>query len=94
MEEKPKQIKSCDFCGVNASSICFKCNNYFCDNCFKIIHDLKKSEVHKKEELDFFIPIELKCHKHFPNLNNLFCLNEKKFAVLYVISEAFILVTN
>ena len=77
--EIEKQFKDCDFCNTkNATCLCFKCYNYFCDNCFKIIHDLKKDKEHKKENLDIFVPIELKCQKHFPNLNNLFCLDEKE----------------
>ena len=77
--EKSKNIKDCDICGIkSATSICFKCNNYFCDNCFKILHDLKKNEEHKKENLDIFVPIELKCLKHSQILNNLFCLDEKE----------------
>ena len=77
--EIKKNFISCEFCEENtATCLCFKCNNYFCDKCFKIIHNLKKDEEHKKEVLDNFIPIELKCQKHPPNLNNLFCLDEKE----------------
>ena len=77
--EKEKQIKYCDFCAIkNATCLCFKCNNYYCDNCFKIIHDLRKDQEHKKEILDIFVPIELKCSKHSQILNNLFCLDEKE----------------
>jgi len=74
-------LKKCDFCGKDANSLCFKCNNYFCDNCFKVIHDLRKDEKEKekhiKETLDIFVPIELRCQKHPSNLNNLFCIDEK-----------------
>ena len=77
--DKPKNIKYCDFCHLkSATCLCFECNNYFCDNCFKVIHDLNKSENHKKENLDIFVPIELKCSKHSKILNNLFCLDEKE----------------
>ena len=77
--EIEKQFKECEICNTkNATCLCFKCYNYFCDNCFKIIHDLKNDKEHKKENLDIFVPIELKCQKHLPNLNNLFCLDEKE----------------
>ena len=77
--EKAKQIKDCEICGNNsATCLCFKCNNYFCDKCFKLIHDLKKDQKHQKENFDIFIPIELKCSKHSPILNNLFYLDEKE----------------
>ena len=75
--EKENQIKKCDFCGKDANSICFKCNNYFCENCFNIIHNLKQDEKHDKENLDILVPIEIKCQKHPSNLNNLFCVDEK-----------------
>ena len=75
--ENQKRIKECEFCEKDANCLCFKCNCYFCDNCFKYIHDLKKYKEHKKENLDVFVPIELKCPKHPLNLNNLFCINDK-----------------
>ena len=74
--ENNKLNKECDFCKANATCLCFKCNNYFCEKCFKIIHDLKK-ENHKKEILDTFIPIDLKCHEHPDDRNSLFCIDEK-----------------
>ena len=64
-------------CDSTATCLCFQCNNYFCENCYKIIHDLKKNTIHKKENIDPFIPIELKCPKHIQNPMNLFCINEK-----------------
>ena len=75
--KKSKNIKECEMCDSNATCLCFKCNNYFCNNCYKIIHNLKKNISHKKENLDPFIPIELKCPDHLQNPMNLFCLNEK-----------------
>ena len=80
--ENKKQIKYCDFCETkNATCICFKCNKYFCDNCFDIIHKLKEKQKtgHKQEKLDIFIPIELKCQKHPNDINDLFCINDKEF---------------
>ena len=77
MEQDSTYIKSCDICGINSSCICFSCLNYFCDSCFTIIHDKEKNSCHKKEEINPYIPIELKCEKHPKNPLNLFCINEK-----------------
>ena len=75
--ENLKQKKECECCDMEANCICFACNQYFCDNCFKVIHNLKKFKEHKKDIIDAFVPIEFKCNKHPPNLNTLFCLEEK-----------------
>ena len=75
--EKIKLIKECEFCRTNATCLCFKCNIYFCDKCFKIIHDLKKDQNHIKEMIDPFIPIDLKCPDHPDDRTSLFCLDEK-----------------
>jgi len=49
-----------------------------------MIHDKKKSNNHKKENKDSFIPIELKCSIHPQNPMNLFCVNDKgKYINLY-----------
>ena len=54
-----------------------KCKNYFCENCFKVIHQLKKYSEHKKENIDPFVPIYLKCPEHQEIPMNLFCIDEK-----------------
>jgi len=46
-------------------------------NCYKMIHDKKKSNNHKKENIDPFIPIELKCPIHPQDRMNLFSVNDK-----------------
>ena len=81
--QKSKNIKLCEMCDSNATCLCFKCNNYFCENCFKIIHDLKNNISHKKEKIDPFIPIELKCHIHPQNPMSLFCINEKGKYIIF-----------
>ena len=79
-----KQIKECEFCNSNATCLFFKCNNYFCENCFKIIHKLEKYSDHKKELIDTFAPIDLKCPDHPNHPLVFFCLNEKgKFIFIY-----------
>ena len=69
--------KNCDICGTNANCLCFNCINYFCDSCFKLIHDKQKNSNHKKEKIDPYIPIELKCKEHPKIPLNLFCIDEK-----------------
>ena len=41
------------------------------------MHDIKNDPKHKKETIDPFIPIELKCPIHHLNPMNLFCTYEK-----------------
>jgi len=82
-ELKSKNVKECEMCDSNATCLCFKCNNYFCEKCYKIIHDLKKNLSHKKEIIDPFIPIELKCPKHLQIPMNLFCINAKGKSINY-----------
>ena len=70
-------IKQCEMCGENATNICFKCIMYLCDSCDKAIHNMKLSKQHKKEKIDFFVPIDLRCPQHKLSPMNLFCANEK-----------------
>ena len=76
MEKKTKLIKTCEICGEDATSHCFECLEYFCDSCFKLIHKQVKSK-HKKENIDPYIQIELKCPEHPKIANNLFCADDK-----------------
>ena len=76
MEKKSKILKECDICGETATSLCFQCTQYFCESCFKFIHNKKKNYQHKKEIIDPFIPIELRYPEHPGNLLNLFCMDE------------------
>ena len=64
-------------CYSNATCLCFKCLNYFCDSCFKYIHEKQKYSNHQKENIDLYVPIEHKCPEHPNNELNLFCLEEK-----------------
>jgi len=78
MEElKTKQFKYCEFCKSNATCLCFQCDNYFCDRCYKLIHDLKNEPQHKKDSIDPFVPIDIKCPEHPRDRINLFCVDEK-----------------
>jgi len=78
MEKSKNKIKECDICGTNATCLCFKCILYFCDSCYKLIHDKQKNANHKKELLDPYMPIDLKCPDHPIIPITLFCLNEKE----------------
>ena len=77
MEKNITQIKKCEICESDAVCLCFQCINYYCENCYKIIHDLKKNNNHKKEPIDPFVPFDLKCPSHPTFPTNLFCFDEK-----------------
>ena len=73
---RPK-IKSCELCHIEATCLCYECFIYFCDSCFKFIHEKPLNKEHKKENIDLFCPIDTKCLEHPKNILNLFCLDEK-----------------
>ena len=78
MEKNINTIKKCDICEADASCLCFKCSHYFCEKCYKLIHDQKKNkDGHKKVQLDPFVPFDLKCPNHPIIPIELFCLEEK-----------------
>ena len=77
MDLSTKLLKECGFYHSDSTCLCFKCVNYFCDNCFKLIHSLEKNLSHKKENIDLFIPIDIRCNLHPSNPLNLFCVEEK-----------------
>ena len=77
MKENAKNIKTCDICGKDATCLCYNCINYFCDSCYKMIHEKEYNFQHKKEVIDPFLPVELKCPLHTKNPLNLFCIEEK-----------------
>ena len=74
MEQK---LKKCEVCKIDATCLCFQCMSYYCDSCNKLSHKNEENKLHKKEKIDYFSPIELKCpdHKLYPN--GLFCVDEK-----------------
>ena len=76
--EVQKNIKKCEICKVReAITLCLDCYNYFCEICYKCVHDIKENRNHKKEKIDLFIPIDITCPDHERILMNLFCLDEK-----------------
>ena len=83
MESK---MKKCDFFKKEAKCLCFQCMSYFCDSCFKQAHDVEEYKSHKKEKIDYFVPIDIKCPEHKLHPNILFCINEKgKLKYIYII---------
>ena len=54
-----------------------KYNSYFCDSCYKFVHEKKKNNNHQKVDIDPFVPFDTKCPEH-PNVPvNLFCIDDK-----------------
>ena len=77
MENIQKNEKQCEMCKIPATSLCFECFMYLCDSCYKIIHDKLPNNNHKKEKIDYFVPIDTKCPEHPNHPISLFCLDEK-----------------
>ena len=72
-----KNFKQCEICNVEATSLCFECLNYFCDECYQYVHNKKKNSTHKKMTIDFYVPLDVKCQDHPKVINNLFCVDDK-----------------
>ena len=86
MEKKQNNFKLCDVCKSQATLICMECLcNYFCDSCYKFHHDKKENSNHKKEKIDYYVPIDTRCPEHQNVPLNLFCLYEKGILFNYVI---------
>ena len=48
MENRISSTKKCYICESEATCLCFQCSNYFCEKCYKYVHDLKNNNNHKK----------------------------------------------
>ena len=78
MEQKKKIQKYCELCSELAKTLCLNCNSYLCNSCSNFIHEkIKKNAQHKKEEIDPYVPIEIKCPEHPKIPMNSFCLEDK-----------------
>ena len=78
MEFQQKNFKQCDMCkDAEATSLCPQCFSYYCDICFKSVHDREKNKTHNKEKIDHFVPIDTRCPEHQNIPINLFCIEEK-----------------
>ena len=87
MMDNKKNFKQCELCKIEASSLCQNCMSYYCDECYKYIHSKKENDNHKKEKIDYFVPIDTKCQEHPKIPINLFCIDEKgKYNFLFIIS--------
>ena len=69
--------KECSRCEENATFVCFDCKDYYCENCFNLMHQKAKNKFHKKEEISPFLSIELKCLRHERYQITSFCLTDK-----------------
>ena len=77
MESNLQNFKKCELCKIEETSLCLECHSYYCDKCFKFIHDINENKNHEKEKIDYFVPIDTKCPDHLKNPINLFCCDEK-----------------
>lgn len=70
------QIKKCEICKINATSLCFECKNYFCEECYNYVHDKMSNSNHKKENIESFNLIDFKCPVHPEYPMNFYCIDE------------------
>ena len=84
--EVQKNIKQCDMCKFKeATSLCLDCYSYFCEACYKCVHDdIKQNSIHRKEKIDLFIPIDTTCPDHDRVPMNLFCIDEKGKKIILI----------
>lgn len=75
--ENYKGNKKCDICNSDSTCVCFICLSYFCESCFKFIHDKEKNSSHKKEDIDPYITYNFKCRTHQLSQITLYCVDEK-----------------
>ena len=76
--EVQKNVKQCEMCKAKeAVTLCLDCYSYFCEACYKCVHDIKQNINHKKEKIDLFVPIDTMCPDHKRIAINLFCIDEK-----------------
>ena len=52
MEKNESNYKKCEICKNEATNLCLECISYFCEECFKYIHNKKINSQHKKEKID------------------------------------------
>ena len=80
-----KNEKYCEICGSLAKELCLDCMVYFCEECYKYVHNKKLNHQHKRDKIDYFVPLDTKCPDHTKDRISLFCIDEKgKF--LYLIT--------
>ena len=80
-----KNFKQCDMCkDKEATSLCHQCFSYYCNTCFKSVHEGTKNYEHKKEKIDNLVQIDTRCPEHETIPINLFCIDDKG-NILYLI---------
>ena len=77
MEQKTELLKKCDICATFAKNLCLECLNYYCDSCYKFVHDKENNSKHKKDQIDPYVPIDIKCPLHSRSPLNLYCIEDK-----------------
>ena len=75
--------KLCEICGETAKNLCLSCSNYYCELCYKFVHEKKKNINHKKEVIDPFIPFDTKCPEHPKVPINLFCEDDQGMIIIF-----------
>ncbi len=83
MEEAKKNFKKCEICKDDATSLCLECISYYCDECYKYIHNKKGYKNHKKGNIEYHVPIDTKCPKLPKNALDLFWTDEICCAYFY-----------
>lgn len=77
MEAINNNLKKCEICEEEITNFHLENKKYYCDECYKYIHNKKTKKNHNKGKLDNLTPIGNKCPDHPDNLLNLFCIDEK-----------------
>ena len=83
MEEKIQE-KNCELCKEKATFFYFDCSFYLCDSCYKFLHEKKANINHKKEEIDPYVSMDIKCPNHPNNKINIFCIEEKSKLYFFI----------
>ena len=77
--------KKCDLCKKEANILCLDCMDYFCDSCYKLIHEKEANNQHKTEKIDYYFPFDTKCKEHPKNPICLFCVDDNSnIYILYI----------
>ena len=71
------KLKKCEVCKIDATCLCFKCMSYFCEKCYTLSHSNEEFKSHKKDKIDYNVPIDLKCQEYKLYPLELFCTTDK-----------------
>ena len=86
MDNNPRNnLKKCEICQSYANNLCYQCISYYCESCYKFVHEKEINSNHKKEPIDPFVPMHTKCPSHPKVPFNLFCADEKGKILLFLI---------